>query len=85
MFCQEALCATDPACTCQGNLTWAFDERKTGGHPVGVPGALAAAAKLLEVCYDCTLSQVGCRFYPRLLLGLMRAMCWHLRIMAPGP
>ena len=38
-FCQDATCAS----------AWPFyPERVTGGHPVGVPGTLAATAKLLE-------------------------------------
>jgi gamma-glutamyltranspeptidase/glutathione hydrolase len=49
VFCADRECALDPECTgCPRGESIAFGDRKIGGLPVGVPGTLAATARLLR-------------------------------------
>jgi gamma-glutamyltranspeptidase len=48
VFCANASCAADPHCGRCSTGPLPFAERHTGGLPVGVPGTLAATAKLWQ-------------------------------------
>lgn len=52
---EDAFCADPPACT---EAIPFFPDRTSGGHPVGVPGTLAATSLILEQYGTMTLAQV---------------------------
>jgi gamma-glutamyltranspeptidase/glutathione hydrolase len=47
-FCADLACSLDPKCTaCPAGPVPFFPDRCTGGHPIGIPGTVAAAARIL--------------------------------------
>lgn len=54
-FCADPACWYNANCSC-ANGSWPFIETATGGHPVGVPGVIAAFSRLLRDFGTKTLS-----------------------------
>ena len=59
IFCGDAECANDPECPACETGPMNFRDKYTGGLPVGVPGTLAAAVRLLKEHGSLPLSELA--------------------------